>query len=41
MTMAMSNDGQRCGINVNAIAPGYISTPLNATCAPTPTGTGV
>lgn len=30
MTMAMSNEWAGRGINVNAIAPGYIATPLNA-----------
>jgi 2-deoxy-D-gluconate 3-dehydrogenase len=29
MTMAMSNEWAGRGINVNAIAPGYIATPLN------------
>lgn len=30
MTMAMSNEWAGRGINVNAIAPGYMATPLNA-----------
>jgi len=30
MTMAMSNEWVGRGINVNAIAPGYMATPLNA-----------
>jgi 2-deoxy-D-gluconate 3-dehydrogenase len=30
MTMAMSNEWAGRGINVNAIAPGYLATPLNA-----------
>lgn len=30
MTMAMSNEWSGRGINVNAIAPGYMATPLNA-----------
>lgn len=36
MTMAMSNEWAGRGINVNAIAPGYIATPLNASLRANP-----